>query len=394
MRLSLPIIVVLLSACSGAAARAPVVAPSTEAIVEVGRAQASAKPRMEPFSFRSELVSAFAGNDVSFEAMVMTPAGYDPDCGWAVHYVIHGFGSSALRTAVGHVGDVLARDELGKAPPLVRVFLDANHPLGHHVFADSANMGPWATALVQELLPAIEARYGAIAAPAARFLSGHSSGGWSSLWLQVEHPEAFGGAWSLAPDPVDFRDFTNVDIHRFESMYRDPEGEPIPLVREGAQVVTTLEEFARQEARDAPVGRQIFYSFEAVFGPRAADGRPQPLFDRDTGHIDREVAEAWKHYDISAKLRREWPRLEPLLRGKLHVFVGLEDTYYLDGPVRLLADELHALGSDAELVLVPERDHVDLFAPHPELYPDGLLARVEDEMWASFLGSETRRACE
>ena len=404
MRRHLALLAALPWACNGSTASDPTPeapAPSPPAVVEPSptliapppRAAPSTKPRLEPFTLRSELLSAFAGTDVSFETMVMTPADYDPACGWAVHYVVHGFGSSALETGVGYVGDILARHAERKARPLVRVFLDANHPLGHHVFADSASMGPWSTALVQELLPAIEARYGAIAEPSARFVSGHSSGGWSSLWLEVEHPEVFGGAWSLSPDPVDFRDFVNVDLHRFDNMYRDPEGNPIPVERAGPTVVATLEEFVRRELRDEPVGNRIFYSFDAVFSPRGSDGQPRLVFDRDTGRIDREVAEAWRRYDISAKLRREWPRLEPLLRGKLHVIVGLEDTYYLERSVRLLADELAALGSDAEILFVPDRDHAGIFVPHPGLYPDGLLGRIEDEMWASALASGTSGGC-
>ncbi len=371
----------------------PLTSESSRPAAEPHRAAPSVKPRFEPFTLRSEPLSAFAGSDVSFEAMVFTPADYDPACGWPAHYVVHGFGSTALRTGAGYVGDILARHARGEAPPLVRVFLDANHPLGHHVFADSANMGPWGTALVQELLPAIEARYGAIAAPAARFVGGHSSGGWSSLWLQVEYPETFGGAWSLAPDPVDFRDFTNIDLYRFESMYRDPDGTPIPVERAGTRVVATVEEFVRRELREEPVGDQIYYSFDAAFSPRGGDGQPRFLFDRDTGRIDREVLESWRRHDISAKLQREWPRLGPLLRGKLHVIVGLQDSHYLDRSVRLLADELAELGSDAEIVFVPGRGHGDLYDPHPELYPKGLLGRIEDEMWASFLASGTSSGC-
>ncbi|MCA9693069.1 MAG: hypothetical protein KC636_25960 [Myxococcales bacterium] len=342
---------------------------------------------MEPFSLRSERLSAFAGVEVSFEAMVFTPARYDSACGWPAHYVVHGFGSSALRTGVGYTGDVLARAAEGKGLPMVRVFLDANHPLGHHVFADSANMGPWGTALVEELLPALEARYGLIPDPGARFVSGHSSGGWSSLWLQVDHPETFGGAWGISPDPVDFRSFTNVDLYRFESMYVDPNGQPIPVERDGERVVATIEEFVRRERREAPIGQQIFYSFDAVFSPRGPDGQPRMMFDRETGRIDREVVAAWRRYDLRWRLRQEWSRLEPLLRGKLHVIVGTADTYYLDGSVRLLADELRALGSDAEIVFVPGRGHEDIFAPDPELYPENLLARIEYEMWASYVRS-------
>ena len=91
-------------------------------------------------------------------------------------------------------------------PRLLYVYLNAQFPLGHHEFADSVNNGPWGKALTTEFIPQLEAKYGAAATPAGRFLTGHSSGGWSSLWLQVNYPEFFGGVWSTAPDPVDFRD--------------------------------------------------------------------------------------------------------------------------------------------------------------------------------------------
>ncbi|WAS90705.1 alpha/beta hydrolase [Nannocystis punicea] len=361
--------------------RSPTIAP-------IERALASERPRFEPFTLRSERLSLFAGRDVTFEAMVLTPANYDPACGGPALYFLHGFGSSALRTGAGYTGDVLARDEAGVAPPLIRVFLDANHPLGHHVFADSANTGPWSTALVEELLPAIEARYGALPEPSARFLGGHSSGGWASLWLQIDHPETFGGVWSLAPDPVDFHSFTNVDLYGDDNMYRAPDGDAVPLVREGAKVVTTLETFVRAD----PEGRRIYASFDAVFSPRGPGG-PVPLFDRETGRIDRAVVRSWEQYDIAARLRREWPTLGPRLGDKLHVIVGLEDTYYLEAPVRLLAQALAQLGGRADIVFVPGRAHVDLFDPHPELYPGGLLKRIEDEMWTNFRATHPRPRC-
>ncbi|MEZ4449043.1 MAG: alpha/beta hydrolase-fold protein [Nannocystaceae bacterium] len=392
LRRRLLVTLTLLGACRAGAegASSEVEPPGSSSSIDratSARAQPSATPRFERFTLRSPRLSAFAGEEVSFEAMVLTPPDYDPARGWATMYVIHGFGSSALRTGMGYGGDALDRHTQGTAPPLLRVYLDANHPLGHHVFADSATMGPWGSALVDELLPAIEARYGALADPAARFVSGHSSGGWSCLWLQIEHPEVFGGAWSLAPDPVDFRDFVNVDLYRAESMYVDADGRAIPLVREGGEGVTTLEAYVRGELRDEPRGRRVFESFDAVFSPRGGDGRPLELFDRDTGRIDHAVAESWRRFDVRDRLHREWGELGPRLRGKVHLFVGTEDTYYLDRPARRLADELRALGSDAELLFVPGRDHVDLFAPHPELYPEGLLGRVEGEMWAAFTAS-------
>ncbi|MEZ4384859.1 MAG: alpha/beta hydrolase-fold protein [Nannocystaceae bacterium] len=373
----------LLTACARPTA-APTAAPTAGAPAPAAAsalAPAAQAPRIEHFSLRSDRLSAFAGRDVSFEAVVLTPAGYDPACGHPALYFVHGFGSGALRMAAAYAGSVLDRPRDDPAPPLLRVFLDANHPLGHHVFADSENTGPWSSALVDELLPAIEARYGAPAEADARFLSGHSSGGWASLWLQIDHPATFAGAWSLAPDPVDFRSFTNVDLYRATSMYVAADGTPTPLVRSGGEVVMTLEDFVRE-----PEGREIFASFDAVFSPRGADG-PLPLFDRASGRIDPEIARSWERYDVRARLQREWAALAPQLRGKLHVIVGDADDYYLDVPARLLAAELERLGSDASVLFVPGRGHADIFDPHPELYPAGLIASIEDAMWARFLAT-------
>ena len=77
-------------------------------------------------------------------------------------------------------------------------------------------------------------------------------------------------------------------------------------------------------------------SFEAVFSPLGPDGRPRRLWDRNTGAIDPEVAHAWEAYDIRLVLERNWPTLGPKLAGKLHVFTGALDTFYLEGAVRLL----------------------------------------------------------
>ncbi|HLU40436.1 MAG TPA: hypothetical protein VK081_13715, partial [Planctomycetota bacterium] len=100
--------------------------------------------------------------------------------------------------------------------------------------------------------------------------------------------------------------------------------------------------------------------------------------------IDRFVAESWRKYDIGAILRERWPRLRDKLAGKLHVWIGTEDTFRLEGAVRLLRDDLARLGSDADILLVEGRDHGSLSAPHPELWPDGMLARIHREMRASF----------
>ncbi|MBL7007456.1 MAG: hypothetical protein ISR76_00530 [Planctomycetes bacterium] len=337
---------------------------------------------------RSELLSEHWGRSVHMQAGVVLPEDYRPgEEQIPACYSIHGFGGSHRSAA--RAAPLLRRRMAEEGyPRMAYVFLNARCPLGHHEFADSANNGPWGRALVEELVPELERRFELPAEPAGRLLTGHSSGGWSSLWLQLRHPRLFGGTWSTAPDPVDFRDFTGVDIYSWSNAYTDPEGQEVPLIR-GRDGLwrTSLREFCQQELeRRGDHGGQMA-SFDAVFSPRGEDGRPMPLFDRSTGVIDPEVARAWERYDIRLVLEREWAELGPLLRGKLRIWIGDQDTFRLEGAVRLLAAELEALGSDAEVLLVPGRDHGSLFQPHEELWPGGMLERIHREM----LGAWGRR---
>ena len=108
---------------------------------------------------------------------------------------------------------------------MIYVVLDPGCRTGHHTFADSDNNGPYGKSLIEELIPHIESKFRAIGKPGARFVTGHSSGGWSSLWLQVTYPDFFGGTWSTAPDSVDFRDFQKVNVYDpKENMFVDAKG--------------------------------------------------------------------------------------------------------------------------------------------------------------------------
>ncbi len=349
----------------------------------VERAKPSAESRTEPFDVESAGLTEFVGQPVQMHSVVLTPPNYDPERGYPIVYVVHGFGGNHETLEQRYAPWLIEQMNAGVIDPMLWAFLDASHPFGHHVFADSANMGPWGTALVQELIPAIEARFGAVGKPSGRFTMGHSSGGWSSLWLQITHPEVFGGVCSTAPDPVDFRAFTNVDLYAQDNMYRDAKGKPTQLMRRDGKWVMTFEEFTRNEITTRPVGGQIF-SFDAVFSPRGEDGMPRPVFDRETGVIDKEVVDAWKAYDISLVLRQDWKRLQPLLAGKLHIIVGTEDTVGLDAAVHKLDEELDKLGSDADIVFVPGRTHGTLYEPHPELYPEGLTVHCAGIFWETY----------
>jgi len=317
----------------------------------------------------SPLLSAFYGRPIKHQAAVILPA-VMPDHKLPTVYMITGFGGdhhSAERMMM-HPGMKFAEN-------MIRVVLNADCGNGHSVFADSANNGPRGRALVEEFIPYLEKTHPMIADPRARLLNGHSSGGWASLWLQVTHPETFGGTWSTSPDPVDFRDFQRINIYREgENFYRDPQGERRPLARMGTRPILFHDTFAKMETVMGHGGQ--LESFEAVFSPRGEDGEPRKLWDRQTGAIDPETAKAWETYDIRLVLEREWPTLGPKLAGKIHVVTGSLDTFYLEGAVELLKESLTKLESNADVEILPGKDHSNIL--------DAALAeKIDREMQAA-----------
>jgi S-formylglutathione hydrolase FrmB len=326
----------------------------------------------------SQRLTKFHGKPMTMRAGVVLPPSYakEPGRKYPVVYEVTGFGGNHF--AAFGAADRKAWDVAGTE--MIWVVLDANCRLGHHVFADSANNGPVGTALVEELIPHLEKTY---RGSGVRFVTGHSSGGWSSLWLQVAYPDTFAGCWSTAPDPVDFRDFQLIDIYAAgANTFVDAADRPRPLARNGGKPVMFFKPFSQMEeymGRGGQLG-----SFEAVFSPRGSDGRPQRLWDRTTGAVDPTVAKAWERYDIRLVLERNWKALGPKLAGKLHAFTGTEDTFYLDGPARLLKDALAGLKSDAVVELVPKKHHGNLVDA-------AMRKRMNEEMAAAHRALAARR---
>ncbi len=333
--------------------------------------------RME--TFVSPSLSAFFGRPIAMRAYVQPPKDYATSSRrYATAYVIGGYGTTADALAPGAAGRAAALARTGGSE-LIYVHLDPHVPMGHSVFADSANNGPWGRALTTEFIPYLESRWRMQATEGTRFLTGHSSGGWATLWLQVTYPSVFGGTWSTSPDPPDFHDFTGPNLvdDPAGNVFHTRAGRPYMLVRIKGKDVVPLRDYILQEHALGAYGGQ-FGSFDAVFSPRGDDGRPQPLFDRATGRIDPDVARYWEaHYDIVRTLRDNWPALGPKLRGKLHVVVGSWDTFQLERGVMRLRDALATLpGSNAQIEIVPHRTHMDL-------YRGGLTARIDREMTAA-----------
>lgn len=326
--------------------------------------------------FESPMLSAFWGRPVKMKASAILPPSYDKgQQKYPTVFNVSGYGGSHLNPLRG----AAAREKEmidGKRPEMISIFLEAQTSMGHHVWADSVNNGPWGTALVKEFIPYLEKQFRMDAKPSGRFLTGHSSGGWSTLWVMVTNPDFFGGTWSTAPDPVDFRNFTGPDLTKTtpQNAYVDPSGKEYNLMRMGGKELMSFRQYAQQERVLGYYGGQMA-SFNAVFSPKGPDGQPMQLFDFDTGRIDPAVQAAWQKYNISRLLIDNWKTLGPKLKGKIHIIVGTADTFHLDESVRLLDAELKKLGSDARIEYVEGRDHFNL-------YEGGLGDRIANEIYA------------
>lgn len=348
---------------------AKMVTPAAEA--------AAHKARMQ-----SAVLTKFWGRPMYVQAWVMTPPGYNAKAKKRYPTVYWTFGFGGNMRYAKFTGEMLyKRMADGKMPPMIWVMLDESLPTGTHEFANSVNDGPWGTALTQEFIPYLEARYKMDARPSGRFLQGHSSGGWATLQLQINYPRIFGGTWSTSPDPSDFHNFTGPDLYAPNAnVYRRPDGTPYPLVRDHAHVIATFEQFAKLEQVLGPYGGQMA-SFDWVFSPRGKDGRPEPMFDRATGDVNPNVVAYWHdHYDLAHICTATWAERGPYLKGKIHVYVGTADTFYLDGAAHLLDARLKSLHADAHITFIPNRTHFDLYRVGKDRM--GLFDEIAAQMWA------------
>ena len=229
-------------------------------------------------------------------------------------------------------------------PRMILVTLQHPNPYFDDSYAvNSANLGPYGDALTYELIPYIEQKYRGIGQGWARTLYGGSTGGWESLAVQVFYPDEYNGTWAFCPDPIDFRAYSLVDIYRHKNAYFSDgrwKRTPRPAFQnEIGEVLSTNEETNHLElvlGANARSGYQ-YDIWQAVFGPVGEDGYPKPIWDKMTGVIDHEVAAYWReHYDLRHILERDWKTLGPKLKGKIHIYTGDMDNWYLHNAVYLM----------------------------------------------------------
>lgn len=212
---------------------------------------------------------------------------------------------------------------------------------------NSANLGPYGDAIMYELLPEIEKKFRGIGEGWARFTYGGSTGGWEALAVQMFYPDEFNGCFAACPDPIDFRAYCLVDIYKDKNAYwyeSDFKKLPKPSHRNYlGQIQSTMQESNYYELALGTKSRsgQQWDIWEAVYSPQGEDGYPKRIFDKETGEIDKAVANYWKeNYDLRHILERDWATLGPKLKGKIHIYCGDMDNYYLNNAVYLMEDFL------------------------------------------------------
>lgn len=304
---------------------------------------------------QSALLSAFHHKPYSIGAAVLLPKSYydQPQKKYPVVFYVFGYGGDYHFRS----GDTSSRGKLDSIDAII-VYLDGNCPLGHSVYANSDNNGPWGDALVKEFIPELEKQY---RCEEARFLRGHSSGGWTVLWLQTHYPATFTACWSSSPDPVDFRDFQKINLYEGDNMYykKDSSLRSVATVA-GSFPWASMKQDVQME-HVVYRGEQM-HSFDAVFSGKGTDGNPERICDPVTGEVNKKVFEHWKNYDISLYLRTNWDKLQKDLYGKIRVSVGEQDNFYLNSAVHLLESEMKKLNTGFVFEYYPG-DHFTVGTP-------------------------------
>jgi hypothetical protein len=333
-------------------------------------------------TIQSALLSKFWGRPMVLGAYVLLPAGFDTHP--AAHYplmVFHGHFPPGISEFSTTPPDPKLKPDYSERfhlagynriqqqeayalykkwispgfPRYLVVEIEHANPYYDDSYAvNSANLGPYGDAINHELIPAIEAKFRGLGQGWARFTYGGSTGGWEALATQVFYPDMYNGSFAACPDPIDFRAYTVIDLYQDKNAYTlqgQALGVERPAIRNYlGEVFATIRDTNAMELVLGDRGRSggQWDIWQAVFSPRAADGLPAPIYDKQTGLIDPAIAAYWReHYDLTHIIARDWKTLGPKLQGKIHIYVGSADTYYLNDAVYFAQATLEHLRSPA-----------------------------------------------
>jgi len=298
--------------------------------------------------FQSAILSKWWGQPIYLGATVLLPRGYDthPNVRYPVNYMQDHF-SLNPPGGFGRGGDFDRFWMSDTAPRFIAVTLQHPSPYYDDSYGvDSENNGPYGEAIIKELIPAVEQKFRVIRQPWARMLSGGSTGGWIALAHQVLYPDFYGGSFALCPDSVDFSYHQIVNIYSDANAYYVEKGwtkveRPSQRTIDGnIEVMMKDENWYELVVGDKSRSGGQWDIWEATYSPVGPDGYPRRLWNKETGVIDKSVAEQWKKYDMADILRKNWTVLGPKIADKIHVYVGDMDSYYLNDAVEKLNEFL------------------------------------------------------
>ena len=326
-------------------------------------------PFVKTIEIKSRYLSEYFGNPRYLKASILLPSGYfeNPGKNYPICYRAPG-----LNGRFDQINGTINKKEFTDwwltkdAPQVIYVFLDSQGPYGDTYQVDSDNNGPCGKALTEELIPEIEKLVHYQPSSKMRYLAGRSTGGWVALGLQIFYPDFFDGTWSYSPDPVDFEHYGLIDIYHDSTIFYNKYG----YLQPGRRTIYGEPTFSMKDwiageninsvTGDYRVSGGQFGAYNAVFGPKAADGLPSLMFEPVTGKIDHTIAKQWEKYDLKKVLEKNWTILGPKLQGKIWIWTGDMDGLYSNVATRFLQkfiEKTENPKSDAIIKFTPMAGH-------------------------------------
>ena len=223
------------------------------------------------------------------------------------------------------------------------LIIEIQHPTPYYddsYAVNSASQGPYGDAITHELIPYIEKQFRGQGEGWSRFLYGGSTGGWEALAVQVKYPDEYNGCFAACPDPIDFANYCLTNIYEDKNAYyykSEHKKLEVPSRRNYlGNITATLREENHLELvlGDKSRSGQQWDIWEATYSPQGKDGYPARIWNKKTGDINPEIAAYWKeNYDLKHILERDWDKLGDKLKGKIHIYCGDMDNYYLNNAV-------------------------------------------------------------
>jgi len=343
---------------------------------EIGPTQLTKHPLSKFVDYKSDTLSNWWNKPVYVKASILLPYQYNKNKSYPIRYNVAGYGGRYSRIdRLLNNNDFMQWWDSDQSPQIITVFLDGEGPFGDSYQMDSENSGPYGYSLINELIPHIESMYRGTDDPLTRFVDGCSTGGWVSLGLQLFYPEVFNGVFSYSPDAIDFENYQLINIYKDKEAYVNEYGYLRPIMRDlNGEPLLSMKEFVGYENVLGTSNSYVnsggqFSAHNALYSPKGSNGLPQPMFDPLTGVIDSSVANHWEKYDFKKYVQKHWETLGPKLQGKIYIWMGDMDDFYLNTGTRGFDDFLKTTSnpkSDAVIEFSPMQGHCSQYS-HKEV---------------------------